>query len=349
MESLEIGMQWTALQLPNELLSGNEQAGSPNRQPHHSLPGHLQAEPSNASGGTVDSLSKLSDTLILADGDSVSKGEGIALELKPDDTAEAKGKASKSNKKRKLKAEEGDHLDRFGPPRQSIRARINLEYRAPPELPETLSTTTSQTARTGKNLPAFETVQLANIGKEKRSRRIGKISGNKGKFRGNVTRRELKKEVKGKRPNGNDIHPSMMLTEEDLNSDEIVAYQPGSLEAMSLGRIDSETKRQTLQQRLQGKKRRSRKAMRSKVAERTETPLVGIASLDDPGSIPVKLGIRSSTFRRVMRLVADLPPIEIRPRRPDRRVPDHRPLVWAMVSPISPLCLILTIVTARAL
>ena len=122
----------------------------------------------------------------------------------------------------------------------------------------------------------------------------------------------------------------MLLTDADIQAEEIVAYQPGSLEGMVATNVDTGSTSLTLEQRLQGKKRKSRKVQSVKVKEDSdkEIPLVNMSRIVAP--TPIKPGIRASTFARVMRLVADLPPCEAKPKM-KRRLPDHRPPVWAQV------------------
>jgi hypothetical protein len=82
---------------------------------------------------------------------------------------------------------------------------------------------------------------------------------------------------------------------------------------------------------LQEKKRKGRKVRDVKVEQDTDKgiPLVSMSRIVAPE--PIRPGIRASTFARVMRLVADLPPVKVKPKKTKRRVPEHRPPVWAQV------------------
>jgi hypothetical protein len=254
----------------------------------------------------------------IMNGDKSAEVEGEVLEGMDRKTA-------KRSKKRKMKLGVGeDMLDRFGPPRQSIRARIKLEFQTLPDTPNGIISPKSKKDTNTTRLIVTDPSQVTD--------HMTICEKDKGRKRKNDSQSRTAK--KKEKSIVTDTRPSMMLTEDDINADEIIAVRPVSLEGMSTNGAATQTNARTLEQRLQGKKRKDRKVISSKPKEDMDAdiPLVEIGSLDDPGPIPVKRGIRSSTFARVMRLVADLPRIEVKPERMKRLVPEHRPLVWAMVS-----------------
>jgi len=321
MESLEIGMTWIA----SHSLDFNDSG----RQPVIPDPGNSslgedsEAGPSNAISDGQGAARHIPDPNNTVERERIIKG---------DDSAEVEGEIlkgmvrepAKSSKKRKIKLGiEEDILDRFGPPRQSVRARIKVEFQTPPDPPKETISAKSKTGKDRENLVMTGPSQVA-----KDMRMCDEDKGRKRK-KGSESR-TAKKE---KRSISTDIRPSMMLTEDDINADEIVAYRPVSLESMGSTGGETKTNARTLEERLQSKKRKDRKIISSEPKEDSDAdiPLVEIGSLDDPGPLPVKRGIQSSTFARVMRLVADLPCIEVKPKKMKRLVPEHRPLVWAMV------------------
>jgi hypothetical protein len=248
---------------------------------------------------------------------------------------------SKSSKKRKMKLGiEEDILNRFGPPRQSIRARIKVEFQTPPDPPK--ETVNSPKSKKAKNLERSVMTDPAQVTKDLKMCKTDRGRKRKKDSKSRTAKKEKKSIL-------TDIRPSMMLTEDDIKADEIIAHRPVSLESMGTAGAVTKTNGRTLEQRLQEKKRKDRKIIVSEPKEDSDAdiPLVEIGSLDDPGPIPVKRGIQSSTFARVMRLVADLPRCEVRPKKTKRLVPEHRPLVWAMVSHTA--ASMLMVVTTRAL
>jgi len=337
MESLEIGMNWIASRPPDFNDSG--------RQPvipdpgDSSLGGHSQAGPSNATQDHKGAATPTPDMLDTTERHGFMKGDR-STEVECEVLKGMVREPAKSSKKRKIALGiEEDILDRFGPPRQSIRARIKVEFQTPPDPPQE---TISAKSKTGKDRESSVMAGPSQVTKDMRM-----CEEDKGRKRKKGS--ESRTAKKEKKSISSDIRPSMMLTEDDINSDEIIAYRPVSLESMDTTGAATKTNARTLEERLQSKKRKDRKIISSEPKEDSDTdiPLVEIGSLDDPGPLPVKRGIQSSTFARVMRLVADLPRIEVKPRKTKRLVPEHRPLVWAMVSHF--IHTLLMIVTTRAL
>jgi hypothetical protein len=108
----------------------------------------------------------------------------------------------------------------------------------------------------------------------------------------------------------------------------------GSLEAMGLENAGDKTfsrSGMSLEARLLAKKRKVKEVQAKKTIEATDPdiPLLQIDSIE--GHETGKRGIPSSVFAHVMRLVADLPAIQAKVPKVKRRVPDHRPQVWAQV------------------
>jgi hypothetical protein len=249
-----------------------------------------------------------------------------------------------NRKKRKIKASGIDlQLDRFGPPRQSVRNRIRTEYQRDTDPPAKIVISSKRkpdpmqhgkrktgTVYGSSLAPASENGSTYDVRPAETT-----LLSVKDAMIGTKSRN-----VKKKRRIRKHTEPATALNETDIAGDTIDAYQPGSLEAMETSSKQAVQARTTLEQRLQGKKgmkRRSknigRKLEFKKEVESNE-PLVEIGSLDDPR--PYNPGIRSSTFARVMRLVADMPPVETRQKRPARKVPEHRPSVWAQVGLAKP-------------
>lgn len=328
-------MPWTSLGQASDLDSTSRRASSLDPHDYHLSTTGPQAGPSKAGRDGSDSeqipiVQEAAEEATTVTREETSEMNDGALE-------EMEGKTSKDSKKRKLKMrDEGDMLNRFGPPRQSVRARINLEFQTPPAPPKMLVSPKPKKAKK-KHLDVSKTAKPSKASKKEKKRAL---EDKKGKRKDTteayaiVSSRRLKQEME---KSSGDIHPAMMLTDDDIKADEIIAYQPVSLEDMGYTRASIKPEGKTLEQRLQGKKRKDRKTIISIPKEDSDTdpPLVEIGSLEDPGPMPVKRGISSSTFIRVMRLVADLPLAERKAKKTKRLVPDHRPLVWAMVSPLS--------------
>jgi hypothetical protein len=331
MEFLEIGMTWIASPYAPRPDDTSRQLETPDHRVLLSTE-DTRAGPSNAiqdDKGTATPQTDMPDTMRR---EEIMKGGGDTHETEGQVSKGLERNTSKSSKKRKMKLGiEEDILDRFGPPRQSIRARIKVEFQTPSEPPrETISPKLKKAKITECSSTTTNPSQV--------TRDMEMSENEKGRKRKKDRKSRIAK--KEKKSISTDIRPSMMLTEDDIKADEIIACRPVSLEGMDTAGVVAKTNARTLEQRLQGKKRKSRKIVISEPKEDSDTdiPLVEIGSLEDPGPIPVKRGIRSSTFARVMRLVADLPPIEARPKKMKRLVPEHRPLVWAMVSHPPILC-----------
>jgi hypothetical protein len=339
MESLEIGMTWNASPYAPPSDDSSRQLGTPDQRVLLSTES-VRAGPSNAIQDHKNTATPTPDTLGTEGREEFMKGGSDTHETEGLVSKGLESITSKSSKKRKIKLGiEEDILDRFGPPRQSVRARIKVEFQTPPEPPTEIISPKSKKV---KNLKRSVMTDPAQVSKDMEMCETYK--GLKRKKDGKS--RTVKKE---KQSIHTDIRPSMMLTEDDIKADEIIAHRPVSLESMGTAGAVTNTNGRTLEQRLQGKKRKDRKIIVSEPKEDSDAdiPLVEIGTLDDPGPIPVKRGIQASTFARVMRLVADLPRIEVKPKKTNRLVPDHRPLVWAMVSHIPGSMLM--IVTTRAL
>ena len=336
MESLEIGMPWTtsssALQVRidgcNIDSTSDQQASSPLNDSRAGPVNKILATTStiNDEGTHTD---KANTATVEAEGGKPEEagGDGIEEPVKP----------SKRSKKRKSDTMFTDQLlDRFGPPRQSIRTRIKVEFNSAPQPPQSVISPSKpkkskkRKVERGKGVAASITPvvgQSNNVGSpSKRSKMRG--GAKKAKSR---TKSKSQTSAKKEQSSQESIHPSMQLTDADIYAEEIVAYQPGSLEGMVATNVDTGSTSLTLEQRLQGKKRKSRKVQSVKVKEDSdkEIPLVNMSRIVAP--TPIKPGIRASTFARVMRLVADLPPVEAKPKKMKRRLPDHRPPVWAQV------------------
>jgi hypothetical protein len=340
MESLEIGMTWNASPYAPRSDDSSRQLGTLDQRVLMSTE-DSRAGPSNAIQDHEGTATPTSDMLDTVGREEFMKGGGDTHETEGLVSKGLESITSKSSKKRKIKLGiEEDILDRFGPPRQSVRARIKVEFQTPPDPPK--ETVHSPKSKKAKNLERSAITDPAQVTKDLKMCKTDK--GRKRKK--DSTSRNAKKEKKSILT---DIRPSMMLTEDDIKADEIIAHRPVSLESMGTAGSVTKTNGRTLEQRLQEKKRKDRKIIVSEPKEDSDAdiPLVEIGSLDDPGPIPVKRGIRSSTFARVMRLVADLPRIEVKPKNMKRLVPDHRPLVWAMVSQTT--ASVLMVVTTRAL
>lgn len=328
-------MPWTSSVPASELDSTSRRTVSLDPRDHHPSTAAPQAGPSKAGRDGADSEQILFMQETTEEATKVTREETSVL----NDGAlkELEGTASKGSKKRKLKTrDQGDMLNRFGPPRQSVRARINLEFQTLPTPPKMLVSPKPNKAKK-KHLDISKPAKPSKASKKKKKKALEERKEKEKdtpEAHKTVPPRRLKKDTVTQ---SGDIHPAMMLTDEDIKADEIIAYQPVSLEDMGYTRTSIKPEGKTLEQRLQGKKRKDRKTIISIPKEDSDTdpPLVEIGSLEDPGPMPVKRGISSSTFIRVMRLVADLPLAERKAKKTKRLVPDHRPLVWAMVSPLS--------------
>ena len=273
--------------------------------------------------------------------DKATTATGIAEGRTPEQPGgegiEEPKKSSNRSKKRKSDTMVTDQLlDRFGPPRQSIRTRIKMEFNSAPEPPKSV-VSPSKPKKSKTRKVETEKAVAATIGPidgqsydlgSKSKRFKTKEGAKKVKSR---TKSKSQKSAKKEQPSQESIHPSMPLTDADIQAEEIVAYQPGSLEGVVATNVDTGSTSLTLEQRLQGEKRKSRKVQCVKVKEESdkEIPLVKMSRIVAPE--PIKPGIRASTFARVTRLVADLPPCEAKPKKMKRRLPDHRPPVWAQV------------------
>jgi hypothetical protein len=340
MESLEIGMTWYASPYAPRSDDSSRQLGTLDQRVLLSTES-VRAGPSNATQDSQGTAAPTADMLDPVGREEVMKGEQDAHETEGQVSKGLESITSKSSKKRKMKLGIGeDILDRFGPPRQSVRARIKVEFQTPPDPPK--ETVNSPKSKKAKNLERSVMTDPAQVTKDMEMCETYK--GRKRKTDGKS--RTVKKE---KQSIHTDIRPSMMLTEDDMKADEIIAHRPVSLESMDTAGTATDSNARTLEQRLQEKRRKDRKIISSTPKEDSDAdiPLVEIGSLDDPGPLPVKRGIRSKTFARVMRLVADLPCCEVKPKKTKRLVPEHRPLVWAMVSHSTDTMLML--VTTRAL
>jgi len=332
MESLEIGMSWIASpDIPQYDASGRELV-SPNQRVLQPT-GSLRAGPSDAIQVGKGTATSTSHMLVTVGRVEISKGENDAHEAEDHVSSGLQRNTSKSSKQRKIKLGiEEDILDRFGPPRQSIRSRIKVEFETLADpLKENISLTSKKanvierSIMTDPSRAAGDMEKRENDKGRKRTKKSVSGIGKEGEF--GMAKKEKKQPLTG-------IHPSMVLTKDDINADEIIAYPLISLESMDTTGAAVNGNTRTLEQRLKEKKRTGRKIISSKPKQDSDadTPLIQIGSLEDPGPTPVKRGIRSSVFARVMRLVADLPRIEAMPKKTKRLVPEHRPLVWAMVS-----------------
>jgi hypothetical protein len=313
MECLEIGMPWRATTPKCNLSSDTPQAGP--------------SDMSREAGGLDEPIGKIMDTMgpvntinedCTLTGEEETKAEGMRMKV-----------SKKRRKQKPVAMEEEDILNRFGPPRQSIRSRIRIESQATPEIAKEPIT------------PKFKKTKMAKLSDT--SNHAGTVKAKRVKKEREEGKRRKGEEIldttvipqktaKKRKPMVSETNPAMKLTEEDIMADEIIAYQPGSLEGMGVGRAESSKCGMTLEERLREKKRKTRKNIVSKVEQDSDEdpPLVEIGSLHDPGPGPIKRGIRSSTFARVMRLVADMPQVEAKSKRMKRCVPEHRPPVWAM-------------------
>jgi hypothetical protein len=340
MESLEIGMTWNASPYAPQSDDSSREIETPDQRVLLSTE-DSRAGPSNAERDEKGTATTTPDTLGTEGREEFMKGGNDTHETGGLVSKGLESITSKSSKKRKMKLGiEEDILNRFGPPRQSIRARIKVEFQTPPDPPK--ETVNSPKSKKAKNLERSVMTDPAQVTKDLKMCKTDKRRKRKKDSKSRTAKKEKKSIL-------TDIRPSMMLTEDDIKADEIIAHRPVSLESMGTAGAVTKTNGRTLEQRLQEKKRKDRKIIVSEPKEDSDAdiPLVEIGSLDDPGPIPVKRGIQSSTFARVMRLVADLPRCEVRPKKTKRLVPEHRPLVWAMVSHIpGPM---LMVVTTRAL
>jgi hypothetical protein len=339
MESLEIGMIWSASPHAPRSNDNSRQLGTPDQRVLLSSES-VRAGPSNATQDNKETATPTADLLDTVGREEIMTGGSDTHGTEGQVSKGLERNTGKSSRKRKIKlGVEEDILDRFGPPRQSVRARIKVEFQTPPGPPTEIISPKSKKV---KNLKQSVTTDPAEVTKDVEMSETDK--GRKRKKDGKS--RTAKKEEKSLLT---DIRPSMMLTEDDIKADEIIAHRPVSLESMDTAGTATNSNTKMLEQRLQGKKRRDRKIISSTPQEDSDAdiPLVEIGSLDDPGPLPVKRGILSSTFARVMRLVADLARCDVKPKKTKRLVPEHRPLVWAMVSHTA--ASMLMVVTTRAL
>ena len=351
MESLEIGMPWmTSSSAPQVHLDGHNINSTSDQQGSSSL-NDSRAGPVNKILATTSTINderthtdKATTATVEAEGGSPEEpgGEGI----------EEPKKSSKRSKKRKSDTMVTDQLlDRFGPPRQSIRTRIRVEFNSAPEPPQNVISPSkpkkskNRKVETGKAVAA--TVgpivgQRNGMGSSSTLSRT-REGAKKAKSRSR-SKSKSQKSAKKEQPSQESIHPSMLLTHADIQAEEIVAYQPGSLEGMAATSVETGSTNLTLEQRLQGKKRKSRKVRSVSVKEDSEKeiPLVNMSRIVAPE--PIKPGTRASTFARVMRLVADLPPVEVQPKKMKLRLPEHRPPVWAQVCQIIRIVLMVSLV-----
>lgn len=349
MESLEIGMPWmTSSSAPQVHLDGHNINSTSDQQGSSPL--------NDSRAGPMTELSATTST-INDEGTHTDKAIKATVEAEGGKPEEAGGdgieepvKPSKRSKKRKSDTMVTDQLlDRFGPPRQSIRTRIKVEFNSAPEPPQSVVSPSKpkkskkHKVETGKAVTATsrpvvgQSIGVGNSSEQFRTRKGAK----KAKSR-SISKSQ--KSAKKEQPSQESIHPSMLLTDADIHAEEIVAYQPGSLEGMAAPSVETGNASLTLEQRLQAKKRKSRKVQSVKVREDSdkEIPLENMSRIVAPE--PIKPGIRASTFARVMRLVADLPPCEAKPKRVKRRLPDHRPPVWAQVCQIIRIVLMVSLV-----
>jgi hypothetical protein len=233
-------------------------------------------------------------------------------------------KTAKTSTKRKR-----DHIGEHSllltePPRQSIRNRINIEYPKMKDPPTTSASSPAKKKRKEKKSRTEMAGSLRDSGKEgkadKRNARRKERKERDAQAAGSV----LKKRVVAKA-----FPPSIGTSR--LNHDNPF----GSMEAMDTvipGHTSSTCSGMSLQERLQakGRKRTSKVFRAKKAVPDDEIPLLEVQPVDCPEDD--KRGIPSRVFTHVMRLVAGLPAMQPTAPRKRRRVPAHRPQVWAKVS-----------------
>lgn len=335
MESLEIGMPWMTSSSAPQVHLDDHKIDSTSDQQGSSPLNDSRAGPMTELSATTSTTNNEETHADKATATAIAEG-GIPKEPVGEWIEEPK-KPSKRSKKRKSDTMVTDQLlDRFGPPRQSVRTRIKVEFNSAPQPPQSVISPSKpkkskkQKVETGKAVTATsrpivgQSIGVGSSSEQLRTRNGAKKAKSRSKSKSQKLAKKEQLSQEG-------IHPSMLLTDADIHAEEIVAYQPGSLEGMAAPSVETGNASLTLEQRLQGKKRKSRKVQSVKVKEDSdkEIPLVNMSRIVAPG--PIKPGIRASTFARVMRLVADLPPCEAKPKKMKRRLPDHRPPVWAQV------------------
>jgi hypothetical protein len=320
MESLEIGMPWQSSASTSRLTSNSAELrlAAPQSTDASTTVIDPQASPpravSSADTSNNDDGRWAGDEIVAV---LAIPDEASALEKKIAQGVELDVQGVNGSKKRKRHQNEIDsQLARFGPPRQSVRARIKME---------------------SANFAKIDSQQaIVKIKKRKTTERIIAVEDNMGeKTKEDKVKVKVKKKAKGKDKCGEDRR----FTEKDTKlvtpprtsktAGDAVAYQPGSLEAMGDTPQTTSIRGLTLEERLEGRKRKIKPKKRAK--DEVDLDLILLVAIPSIDPVTSRSGIRASTFARVMRLVADLPPLEIKSKREKRRVPDHRPPVWAQV------------------
>lgn len=222
----------------------------------------------------------------------------------------------------------------FGPPRQSERIRINYEY---PEDPVRSSTGAIKSGEDG-----------ATTKKKRAGRKIAGTSKGDGRLipikaestspeKGLRQGKKSKKEKKVSKERHRDTRPAE-AAERILDTTEVpgenVAVQSGShfcLELMAhFEPFVAGPSSDGVRVNRKTKKTRTASDSNGKTTKKERQPDSRFVEIDR--TAPKRAGIRSSTFVRVMRLVADLPGL-YPPQMKAKRLPAaHRPPVWAEVS-----------------
>lgn len=232
----------------------------------------------------------------------------------------AKDKEAKP-KKRRREDTSSKSLLLIEPPRQSIRNRINMEYPKPKEpLAHQPLPRTKKTKLAVKLVAKEDTITKDKEKTSKKGKRENRRKDRKARDTGES---KMEKKIQFSAASKACTLPSRPSS-----------HAFGSLEAMCLENAGDKTSSRSgmsLEARLLAKKRKVNEVRAKKTIEATDPdiPLLQIDTIESHET--EKRGIPSSVFAHVMRLVADLPPIQAKVPKVKRRVPDHRPEVWAQV------------------